>query len=202
MSNKITKAELADLNAAQSEKDWNAVCARIKASRDGQYPADWWAEVMQSGLCASVSARWNGTDQVQLRPMSSSEIHAFFGSSRGFTLVEMVIVIIIVYVFVSVLGVGCTSYLYADKARKRADSDALNYIRELHPDWTDVHAVCQSIDSDGDGYVACTAAAKDSAGSPRDLPLECRHSVFFNYARGCRPMRAIINTRSVGYDQR
>jgi len=199
---KITKAELADLAASRSEKDWNAVCDRIKASRDGKYPEDWWAEVMQSGLCASVSARWNGTDQVQIRPMSASKSRAFFGSPRGFTFVEMMIVIIIVGVFVSILGVGCSSCLYADEARKRADSDALNYIRELHPDWTDVHAVCQSTDSDHDGYVSCTVAAKDSAGSPRDLPLECRHSVFFNYSRGCRPVRAIINTRGVGYDQR
>lgn len=55
---KITKAELADLAASRSEKDWNAVCDRIKASRDGKYPEDWWAEVMQSGLCAKVSAGW------------------------------------------------------------------------------------------------------------------------------------------------
>ena len=119
---------------------------------------------------------------------------AFFWSPKGFTLVELMIVVVVVFVVAAVL--------YADEARKRADSDALTYIRELHPDWTELHAVCQSSDSDNDGYVSCTVAAKDSAGSPRDLPLECRHSIFLDYARGCRPMRAIINTRGVGYDQR
>jgi hypothetical protein len=196
--NNITDDEIAMLEAAQSAKDWNDACASIKKARNGLYPRDWWPRVLDSGLCRRVSARWGGVDYLVLAPLSDMEVLNFFGqknsrNDKGFTLGELMIVVLSVFVFASVI--------VADKARKRAEYDATNYIHELHPEWTEIRAVCQSTDSDGDGYVSCTATAKGSADALRELPLECRHSVFFNYARGCRPLRVVVNTRS-GYEQR
>lgn len=50
----ITNDEIISLERCRSENDWNQACDRIKTSRGGQYPEDWWARVMLSGLMAHV----------------------------------------------------------------------------------------------------------------------------------------------------
>lgn len=46
--------QIISLGHCRSEDDWNQACDRIKASRGGQYPKDWWVRVMLSGLMARV----------------------------------------------------------------------------------------------------------------------------------------------------
>ena len=116
----------------------------------------------------------------------------------GFTLAEMMIVFVIIVIFGTIVSAGCQSCGYADEARNRSNNDALAYVRELHPNWTEVRAACQSTDSDNDGYVSCTIVAKRPDGSEtQDEGIECRHSVYFDYARGCRPMRVLMNGRGM-----
>lgn len=203
MSN-LTNDELAKLEACQTEQAWNDACRSIKAAHNGRYPDDWYAKIIATGKINQVAARWGSDGSIKIAPLDDETFNAFFGRGKpGFTLVEVMIVVVIVVVFLSAITGVFSSCLYTDTARERADGDAISYVRDLHPDWTEVRAVCQSTDSDGDSYVSCTIAAKDAAGIPRDLAVECRHSVFLDYARGCRPMRTIINTRGVGgYDQR
>lgn len=55
----ITEAEIDKLKASKNEQAWNAVCDEIKKARAGQYPPDWWAKVMQSGLAANIQDSWS-----------------------------------------------------------------------------------------------------------------------------------------------
>ncbi len=50
---KITDTELQGLKDARTENEWNAQCHLIKARRGGEYPSDWYQQVIQSGLLAS-----------------------------------------------------------------------------------------------------------------------------------------------------
>ncbi len=54
----ITPAEVDSLCGANSERDWNLVCDGIKDAREGQYPADWWAVVVLSGLMDAAVCRF------------------------------------------------------------------------------------------------------------------------------------------------
>lgn len=65
----LTDAELALLEGAKSELDWDAACDLVKKARGGGYPRDWFAKVLQSGLAKRVSARWGGTDEIRLIPL-------------------------------------------------------------------------------------------------------------------------------------
>lgn len=58
MSNdeKITDAELSDLENCASTEEWNKACDRIKDARDGNYPLDWWDRVIRSNLAGQVMA--------------------------------------------------------------------------------------------------------------------------------------------------
>lgn len=54
----ITNEELSKLRSTRSEQEWNSICDEIKAARNGQYPPDWWAKVMMSGLASAVRDQW------------------------------------------------------------------------------------------------------------------------------------------------
>jgi hypothetical protein len=101
----------------------------------------------------------------------------------GFTVAELAIVLIVICVIFGV-GVGACRMATADTVQQRAEQDARNYVRVMHPDWTSVNVTCQSYDGDGDGYVSC------SAGNGMLVEaLDCRASIMFNYGRGCRQQR-------------
>ena len=46
---KITKEELAMLEACQSAQDWREACDKIKSVRGQAYPDDWWDKVKLTG---------------------------------------------------------------------------------------------------------------------------------------------------------
>lgn len=46
----ITEAELATLEAATSDTEWNGACLVIKTAREGAFPSDWYERVMQAGV--------------------------------------------------------------------------------------------------------------------------------------------------------
>lgn len=58
MQNLLTTEEINRLRNCQSETEWNNICDDLKRARNGQYPEDWWAKVMMSGLARDVQARW------------------------------------------------------------------------------------------------------------------------------------------------
>lgn len=54
----ITEQELEKLKSTKSETEWNAACDEIKRARGGQYPPDWWTEVVMSGLMSAARLLW------------------------------------------------------------------------------------------------------------------------------------------------
>lgn len=54
----ITDDEIASLKMADTASKWDAACDRIKGSRAGRYPEDWFLKVVMSGLMNDVSSRW------------------------------------------------------------------------------------------------------------------------------------------------
>jgi hypothetical protein len=46
----ITEAELATLEAAKNDTEWNDACLVIKTARDGAYPSDWTEKVWEGGV--------------------------------------------------------------------------------------------------------------------------------------------------------
>ncbi len=60
MASNITEEEIEKLKATNTESEWNTVCDEIKAARGGEYPADWWAKVKQSGLLDEAVRRFGG----------------------------------------------------------------------------------------------------------------------------------------------
>lgn len=64
----LMRDELEKLKACESEWEWNKVCDAIKAARDGQYPPDWWAKVMLSGLGQCVASKWGSDLKLESRP--------------------------------------------------------------------------------------------------------------------------------------
>lgn len=116
-------------------------------------------------------------------------------SKSGFTLVELMIVLVIVCIVISLFA-SCDAITgFAGERRLRAENDAKTYVRELHPTWTNTRALCQSTDSDNDGYVTCTVISTVNGTNTPEEGIECRASVYFDYARGCRPMRTIMRMR-------
>lgn len=54
----ITDDEIAMLTACQNETEWKNATVRIKEPRNGHYPRDWFARVIQSGLMKKISSSW------------------------------------------------------------------------------------------------------------------------------------------------
>jgi hypothetical protein len=46
----LTDAELVKLKKAKTDKEWDSICAEIKAKRNGEYPDDWEDLMMGYGL--------------------------------------------------------------------------------------------------------------------------------------------------------
>lgn len=53
----ITDAELATLEEAKNDTEWNNACQVIKTARDGAFPSDWYQKVMQAGVITRFLAR-------------------------------------------------------------------------------------------------------------------------------------------------
>ena len=64
----ITQQELQMLEACQSAKDWGQACVKIKKTRDGMYPEDWWDKVKLSGMMDRILARWGTDSSLTLSP--------------------------------------------------------------------------------------------------------------------------------------
>jgi hypothetical protein len=54
----LTEAEVAKFRAAKSEAEWNRLCDEVKRSRGGNYPADWYAKIIMTGLIHEVRRNW------------------------------------------------------------------------------------------------------------------------------------------------
>lgn len=106
-----------------------------------------------------------------------------------------VVLVVVVFVAAIALGFGGRACSYACDQRS-AEGDLHEYLAKMFPDKTVLGASCVRMDSDGDGYVSCSARVKGSETNATEetLALECAGS--FTMQSGCRlqpilqPMRA------------
>jgi hypothetical protein len=65
----MTEPEVVALmESSRSSAEWNANADTVK-SRCRGYPDFWYSAIISSGLCGRVSARWGGSDQIQVTPI-------------------------------------------------------------------------------------------------------------------------------------
>lgn len=56
--NNLTEQELTKLKATKNETEWTTICDKVKATRNGQYPQDWFVKVLASGLAYKAQNSW------------------------------------------------------------------------------------------------------------------------------------------------
>lgn len=62
----LTFNEIEAFKNTTSEKEWDALCDRVKQARNGQYPNNWYSEIVASGLMENASSKWGGTDEIDI----------------------------------------------------------------------------------------------------------------------------------------
>jgi hypothetical protein len=81
------------------------------------------------------------------------------------------------------MGIGCS--------RQSAAEDAMrSYMQKLYPEAKSIAASCANVDTDGDGYIRCSATYLDAAGNRTAVPIEaeCAVGAWFSKNRGCVPL--------------
>ena len=81
------------------------------------------------------------------------------------------------------MGVGCSRQSAAEAAMR-------SHIQKLYPEAKGITASCANVDTDGDGYIRCSATYLDAAGKRTAVPIEaeCAMGGWFSRNRGCVPL--------------
>jgi prepilin-type N-terminal cleavage/methylation domain-containing protein len=116
--------------------------------------------------------------------------------NKGFTLVELLIVVAVVGIL-SLVGLTLVGGLVGSNVDgDAAATNMTQYVQDLYPEYTSIRASCTNADTDGDGYVRCTATALDSKGVRITTPLtaECTGNISTNawgvfVNEGCAPIK-------------
>jgi prepilin-type N-terminal cleavage/methylation domain-containing protein len=94
-------------------------------------------------------------------------------SYPGFTLIELLIVIAIASIVLTISLTTCAGVSGRGKDIFGADQSMNNYVRQLYPELYDIRVSCATIDSDGDGYIRCTATGLDATNTRQQIEAEC-----------------------------
>ena len=62
----LTPEELGRLKACKSDEEWNAACDAVKATRNGDYPPDWWPVMKLSGLMDQILGSFGSDSDIHL----------------------------------------------------------------------------------------------------------------------------------------
>jgi len=88
---------------------------------------------------------------------------------KGFTLIELIIIIAIFGITAAVLVP-----MFIGDIKEEAEAGMLNYVSILYPNFSDIKCNCTGKDSDGDGYVRCSATGLDNRTEKREMIVaEC-----------------------------
>lgn len=102
--------------------------------------------------------------------------------SKGFTLIELIIVIVFFGIIASIFSAGlkgCTDQ------SPHAQDEAKQFATEMFR-LSDVKVSCMNVDTNHDGYVSCTVAGNDTQGRLTTVPIECATDTLLARNNGCR----------------
>ena len=105
----------------------------------------------------------------------------------GYAFVEVRRVVRIGLILFSLLiggmGGGCSRQSAAEAAMR-------SHMQKLYPEAKGITASCANVDTDGDGYIRCSATYLDAAGNRTAVPVEAECAVggWFSKNRGCVPL--------------
>lgn len=106
-------------------------------------------------------------------------------SSKGFTLIELMIVVAIVGIFAAVL----IPALSRTDQGPQAEVVAKKFAEDMYR-LNDVKAQCMNIDTDRNGYVSCTVAGYTGQNQMMTVPIECATVRMLSNNQGCRSIVA------------
>ena len=84
---------------------------------------------------------------------------------------------------------GCTTL-----HESAAESEVEVYVRKMFPSATLIGKSCVGGDSDGDGYVSCSANIRNQDGSEQQLSLECAKWMT-PFLSGCKDKTGVIKQK-------
>ena len=111
--------------------------------------------------------------------------------SRGMTLIEFLIAFVTLFLVFGAIFATCAKFTMADQAQADAQKTALKTVTLIWPEAKDVRAVCQGMDTNGDGYVSCTVIV-DGRTEAMDCP-----GLFSIGNTTCRLSRAVLDSERV-----
>ncbi|MBS1722477.1 MAG: prepilin-type N-terminal cleavage/methylation domain-containing protein [Armatimonadetes bacterium] len=109
--------------------------------------------------------------------------------NKGFKLVELIVVVAILGI-VAYCGCGALGNMF--QAGKGAEDEMREYVGKLYPGRPIQGVVCTNMDTDGDGYISCTATVDVGDGGKvveKQINAQCART-FMNFNSGCKPMYA------------
>ncbi|MDO8598679.1 MAG: hypothetical protein Q7S02_01065 [bacterium] len=99
---------------------------------------------------------------------------------------KLIVVGVIAAVVLVVVSVFFKSYLFDERF---ARSELSEYLTSMYADRVVLGTQCTGRDTDGDGYVSCTARVRGKDSPEELLALECASDVFNS---GCKPRIGVV----------
>lgn len=101
---------------------------------------------------------------------------------KAYTLIEVIVVVVIVLILGTVVFRGCSNRGPA------AEESMREYIGKLYPGREIIGIACTNVDTDGDGYISCTATIDTDNGPnvvERQINAQCATGIL-SVNSGCK----------------
>lgn len=105
----------------------------------------------------------------------------------SFTLIEASILVVIIFILAVIATAGGEALSGLGKGKETSEKIMKEYIDLLHPELQNVRLACSNMDSDGNGYVRCTATGLKPNSVDREV-IEAECPSAFSLKDQCVPL--------------